>query len=200
MSPLRIALSGLIALLAGWGLWLALRPTAEQPRRWRRGLLFYTNQSNLLVGLYHLLLAVCPCRWLLHPGLQLSAALCIMVTFLVFHLLLAKQLEMNGLQSGLLHYAVPLLAQAYWLLFAPKAGLGFIHALWWMLIPLCYTGFICLRAVLCGPIPGSDTPWPYAFMDMQKLGFGRWLRNVLLMLAAFGLLGTVYVGLAKLMA
>lgn len=206
MTGLRILWALTAFGLGAAGLWLALRPTPEHPDRWKRGLLFYTNLSNLLVCLYHLAVAAAllfrlPLRaFLLAPVTEMSAALCIMVTFLVFHFMLAGHLELNRVQSGLLHYIVPLLTQAEWLLFAQKAGLTAASAFQWLVIPLAYTGFIALRAALAGPIPGSQTPWPYPFMDLQRLGPVRWLRNVALMLAAFALLGLCYVFIGRLLA
>lgn len=205
MTLLRLTVSLAIAALAAWGLTLAMQPTQGQPQHWKRSILMYTNQSNLLVGLYHLALAlaltVLPAwkAFLLHPVVQMSAALCILVTFLVFHFMLAKAIKLPPRQNRLVHYIVPLLTQAEWLLLADKGGITLTSALWWMLVPLAYVVFICLRAALCGNIPYRDSPWPYPFMDMGKLGFGRWLRNILLMMVGFGLLGVIYVGIAKLL-
>ena len=205
MTLLRTAVALAIAALAAWGVTLAMRPTEGQPHHWKRSILMYTNQSNLLVCVYHLALAaaltVLP-GWqgfLLQPVVQMSVVLCIAVTFLVFHFLLAKTIKLPPLQNGLVHYLVPLLAQAEWLLLADKTRLNLSSALWWMLVPLAYMIFICLRAALCGNIPYRDSPWPYLFMDLGKLGFGRWLCNILLMMVGFGLLGGIYVGIAKLL-
>ncbi len=205
MTTLRTIVSLVIALLAAWGLRLAMLPTEGQPDHWRRAVLFYTNQSNLVVCLYHLALAAALLflpgwqGFLLHPVVQMSVSLCIMVTFLVFHFMLAKYINLPPAQNRLVHYIVPLLTQAEWLLLAEKSGLTFSSALLWMLLPLAYMIFICLRAALCGNIPYSESPWPYPFMDLKNLGFGRWLRNILLMMVAFLLLGTAYVGIAKLL-
>jgi len=206
MTTLRIIVALFIALLGAWGFRLAMLPTEGQPHHWRRAVLFYTNQSNLLVCLYHLALAAAllfnsPWQHALQkPVVQLSVSLCIMVTFLVFHFMLARSINLPPVQNRLVHYIVPLLTQAEWLLLAEKTGLGPVDALVWLLLPLAYMIFICLRAALCGNIPYSESPWPYPFMDMNKLGFGRWLRNILLMMVAFLLLGMTYVGVAKLLS
>ena len=204
MTTLRIAVSLTIAALAAWGFYLSMLPTEGQPHHWKRAILFYTNQSNLLVCVYHLALAAVllfdsPWKHALQlPVVQMSVSLCIMVTFLVFHFMLAQYIILPKVQNRLVHYIVPLLTQAEWLLLANKNGLGLADALLWMLLPLAYMIFICLRAALCGNIPYSESPWPYPFMDMGKLGFGRWLRNILLLMVGFGLLGAAYVGIAKL--
>ena len=204
MTLLRIVAALLIAALSAWGVTLAMLPTAERPQYWKRSILMYTNQSNLLVCVYHIALTaaltVLP-GWkvfLLHPVVQMSVALCIMVTFLVFHFMLSKLIKLPPLRNRLVHYIVPLLTQAEWLLLADKTGLDLTSALLWMLVPLVYVVFTCLRVAVGGNIPYTDSPWPYPFMDMGNLGFGRWLRNILLMMVAFGLLGVVYVGIARL--
>ena len=204
MTTLRIVVCLVIALLAARGFYLAMLPTEGQPHHWKRAILFYTNLSNLLVCVYHLALAatlIFDSPWqdtLQMPVVPMSVSLCIMVTFLVFHFMLAQYINLPPAQNRLVHYIVPLLTQAEWLLLADKNGLGPADALLWMLLPLAYM-VICLRAALCGNIPYSESPWPYPFMDMTKLGFGRWLRNILLMMVAFLLLGMAYVGLAKLL-
>ncbi len=206
MIFLRSMAGLLIAALAAYGFYLAMLPTEGQPHHWKRAILFYTNLSNLLVCVYHLALAAALLfvpgwqSFLLAPVVHMSVALCIMVTFLVFHFMLAQYINLPPAQNRLVHYIVPLLTQAEWLLLADKNGLGLHSALLWMLLPLAYMLFICLRAALWGNIPYSQSPWPYPFMDMGKLGFGRWLRNILLMMVGFGLLGAAYVGIAKLLA
>jgi hypothetical protein len=204
MTLLQTIFALIIAALSAWGVTLAMLPTAEKPHYWKRSILMYTNQSNLLVCVYHLALAAALTLlpgwkgFLLHPVVQLSVTLCIMVTFLVFHFMLAKLIKLPPLRNRLVHYIVPLLTQAEWLLFSNKTGLGLSSALWWMVLPLVYVVFTCLRAAAGGNILYTNSPWPYPFIDMGKLGFGRWLRNILLMMVGFGLLGVVYVGIAKL--
>ncbi len=65
-----------------------------------------------------------------------------------------------------------------WLFFCPK---GIWHR-WepaaWLLIPLTYFVYIVIRAQLAGDIGNTGSPYPYGFIDVNALGWGRVMIDV----------------------
>lgn len=202
--------AGIIALSAGLGLLLASR-VLEGPEKRRRGFFcYYTNLSNALMLLYHVLLLI-PGPWagfLRRPGVQLSMMLCILVTFLIYFCVLTRfgrhqkrmmqQLGTKILSNTLVHYVTPLLTLAEWLFLADKTGLGLRHTLYWLILPVSYLVFACLRARTGKPIDKTGRIWPYDFMDRQKLGRAKWWRNLFAVMFVFWLLGVLFTALAQL--
>ena len=103
---------------------------------------FYTNQSNLLLTVYELLL-FCACfypgggLWAALTDVRVSCAmaLCIWVTHLIYQFVLVPYEKRKGLKFAdfggnfgnlCVHYFTPLLAVMQWLLFAPKENLSIL--------------------------------------------------------------------------
>lgn len=162
---------------------------------------YYTNLSNLLVLLYFafaapLLYAKARLRPLI-PHVEFGLMMGILLTHSVFHLLLlpgvlgqvrrmARTREYFILLSDnlIIHYLVPWLVILYWLLCSPdKAALGPSDAACWLAVPLLYLGAVLLRARLCGDIAGTDSPYPYPFLDVRSRGAARVALTCLLLLA-----------------
>ncbi|MBR6957431.1 MAG: Pr6Pr family membrane protein, partial [Erysipelotrichaceae bacterium] len=96
-----------------------------------------------------------------------------------------------------LHYFVPLLTIAYWIFFGHKADLNYLDALRWLIIPLTYLGYIFLRRALKIQVEEfCHGYYPYSFIDLEQLGVAAVLRNSLLLLAGYALLGAVFVFIA----
>ena len=86
---------------------------------------YFTIQSNLLLGGTCLLLALDPERWqtLLFRTLRLNGVVCIAVTGIVYHLVLAGTDTLTGagaFANLLVHTATPLLGVLGWLIFGPR--------------------------------------------------------------------------------
>ena len=164
----------------------------------RRGFFcFYTNLSNLLVLLYFALLA--PLLYQGHafrpmiPHAEFMIMMCIMLTFFVFHSMIfpavwlaarkaarTREFYIALVDNGIVHYLVPWLVFAYWLLCSPgKNMLAADDALMWTLIPALYLIFILLRAGMLGEkgvIADAGSPYPYPFLDIGALGCMRVAR------------------------
>lgn len=85
---------------------------------------YFTIQSNLLLGVTTLLLALRPDRprGLLFKVLRLNGVLCIAVTGIVYHAVLAGTDELSGgaaVANFLLHTASPLIGVLGWAIFGP---------------------------------------------------------------------------------
>ena len=176
---------------------------------------FYTNQSNLLLTVYELLL-FCAGFW---PGgrlwavltdvrLSCAMALYIWVTHLIYQFVLVPEQKSKGQRFAdfggsfgniCVHYLTPLLVVAQWLFLADKTGLSLLCAVWWLVLPLAYTAYALLRATGGKPIGHTGLLYPYAFMDLKRLGWRKFLRNAAALLVLFFLLGCVLVGLGMLL-
>lgn len=176
----------IIALCAAVGLLLHSGALSGQ----NRGLgmfCYYTNLSNLVVGVYCLLAAFLPA--LRHEILWFSMAMGIFLTFLIYHFVLLPGWRKKDpdcwkpIDNLLVHYITPLLTVANWLVFAPKGSLNGLTCLWWLVLPVAYLVFAMLRAQL-GNIPGEDKRYPYFFMNPDRIGWKKTVRNLLLITAA----------------
>lgn len=176
---------------------------------------FYTNLSNLLLAVYQLALSVSSCaprcgvfRWLSSSGVALSMTLCIFVTHLIYQWVLVPSAKKSGKALSdigfssfgnlCVHYAVPWLTVAQWLLWQDKSGLTAAHAAWWLVLPLAYFAFGMLRGAAGKPIGHTKHRYPYPFMDPQVMGRRFW-PVILLLLAAFFALGCLFVFIGRLL-
>lgn len=88
---------------------------------------------------------------------------------------------------------------AYWLLCSPgKRMLRVADALLWTLVPLSYLGCILLSAPLRGNIQNTDSPYPYPFLDVRRLGVRRVTAACVLLYGACTVAGLVVVALTQL--
>lgn len=177
---------------------------------------YYTNVSNLLVLLYFALLAprlYGSARLRAYiPHAEFSLMMSIMLTFMVFHHLLSPAIyrEMRNAprdrdfaivftDNFIIHYLVPWLVMLYWLLCSPgKRMLGLPDALLWTLVPLGYLGWVFLRAPLRGNIEGTDSPYPYPFLNVRRLGARRVTAVCTMLCGACAVAGLVIVRLTQL--
>jgi len=148
---------------------------------------FFTVQSNILIGLAALLLALRLDRSsTAFAVLRLSGLIAITITGIVFHAVLAQTLDLkswDAVGNELVHTVVPVMAVVGWLLVGPR-GLFSRRVAWLSLIfPLCWLAFTLIR--------GAIAHWyPYPFIDVTQLGYGRaavnsvWLAVLMLGLAA----------------
>ncbi|MDO5298914.1 MAG: Pr6Pr family membrane protein [Clostridia bacterium] len=152
---------------------------------------YYTNLSNLLVLVYFALgaprLHADGALRFLIPHVEFSVMMSIMLTFAVFHTMLfpairrqfqdmkpSREFSIMRVDNFVEHYLVPWLVFIYWLLCSPgKAALSVRDALLWTAAPLLYLAVIFFRAPLCGNIAGTDSPYPYPFLDVRRWGAPR---------------------------
>ena len=189
--------AALIALAAWAGLVVQFAATFGQngsvPETLWILLRFFTVITNLLVAVTMTRVAT---------GRRMSAfimaglTLAIAFVGLVYATLLHGLAELSGLAliaDNLLHYAVPIAMALYWLAFAPKIGLRFSDPLSWCLYPLAYLFYVVVR----GSVDGR---YPYPFIDVAVLGYGRIVLNSLMLLIAYLLAGLGLVALGRMMA
>ena len=144
---------------------------------------YFTIQSNMLVAIAGALLATRPARTgRVVAVLHLDALLCIAVTGVVYHAVLADQslpLTASGaLANLLLHTVTPVGAWLVWLLVGPRPRFGGSTAAWSLGYPLAWIGYTFAR--------GAVTGWyPYPFLDAGAIGTAAALRNTALVGVTF---------------
>ena len=177
---------------------------------------YYTNVSNLLVFLYFALIAPrlyasARLRSFI-PHAEFSLMMSIMLTFMVFHHLLSPDIyrEMKHAPRDrnfaiifadnlIIHYLVPWLVLAYWVLCSPGKGmLGFADALLWTLVPLGYLGMILLSVPFRGNIEETGSPYPYPFLNVRKLGIRRVAAACTILYGACAVAGIAVIALTQL--
>jgi len=101
----------------------------------------------------------------------------------------------HGLQKlvdVLLHDLLPLLYLVFWFVLVRKNRLRWLDALWWLVFPTLYCGYLLLR--------GAWTGWyPYPFLDAGNGGYGSVARNGIMLLIAFLAVGLTFIAIAKLL-
>jgi hypothetical protein len=144
---------------------------------------YFTIQSNILVGVTVLMLALRPDRpqGALFKTLRLNGVLCIAVTGIVYHLVLAGSDDLSGwaaVANFLLHTATPLLGVLGWALFGPRGTTDLRIAGWSVVFPLLWVAFTLVRGEFVGF-------YPYPFIDVNQHGYGQVLLNCLLVAVLF---------------
>jgi hypothetical protein len=135
---------------------------------------FFTVQSNLIVGVTCLLLALNPRRGsAVFHTFRLIGLVAITITGLVYHVALAHLLDVDSWALAadvLLHTVVPVMAVAGWLLYGPRGATSPRIVALTLVFPAAYMLFTVVRGAFVG--------WyPYPFADVGALGYGRVLVN-----------------------
>jgi hypothetical protein len=165
---------------------------------------YYTVQSNIIVLLFFVGLTI---YTLLHHNKPLpptcytvkgSVMTCIILTLLIFHFVLRPTLfsmaagaeYANSLPNILVHYAVPLMTLADWLLFDRKGSFKKLDPLIWTIIPWAYLAFSLIRAQFTTYL-SSGSRYPYFFIDIDQYGVGQVIINILIVAVGYVTLGYI---------
>ncbi|MBY5035485.1 Pr6Pr family membrane protein [Streptococcus gallolyticus] len=165
-------------------------------------LMYYTVQSNLLVSIFalYMVYAMWQKKDLQSPNfLRLKAAvtMSIMITFVIYHLLLAPiATDFWRVENILCHYIVPLYFFADTLFVDKQKQYKWFDPCWWTALPLFYMAFGLINGLFIKiPIPDAkDSPFAYFFLNVTKYGWKYVLTYagsifVVYLLAGFALLG-----------
>ncbi|MDR1034281.1 MAG: Pr6Pr family membrane protein [Bifidobacteriaceae bacterium] len=163
---------------------------------------YYTILSNILVIVFFawLLFYTVVARQLDTPRpfytVKGAVTVAITLTFLVFHFMLRPTMftmgsadYVNSPANVLVHYVVPLMTIADWLLFDKKGNFKKLDPIKWLLIPLTYLVFALIRAQFI-PI-GTQSRYPYFFIDLDQLGVAQVALNVVSIAVGLVILGYV---------
>jgi hypothetical protein len=129
---------------------------------------YFTIQSNVVVGVVSALIAVRPHRSAaVFHVFSLVALVCIIITGVVYHLVLAQNSHPVGAAAFanlLEHTVVPIAYPLGWLLFSRRGVLAARHIGWALAPPLGWLALTLIR----GPI----VHWyPYPFLDVIRIGY-----------------------------
>ncbi|HEY3508778.1 MULTISPECIES: Pr6Pr family membrane protein [Kribbella] len=182
------AVTGLIVVL---GIVIQLLVTAnghegffpDNPERVFNVFAYFTIQSNLLLGGTALMLAAQADRpqTVLFKTLRLNGVLCIAVTGIVYHAVLAGLGDLHGwaeVSNFLLHTATPVAGVLGWLLFGPRGTIDWRIVGWSVVYPLLWLVFTLIRGAFVHF-------YPYPFVDVDEHGYWRVLLNCLLVAVLF---------------
>lgn len=156
---------------------------------------YFTILTNLAIVAVAATAAMGAGGFFARPRVRAGVALYIAVTGLIYVLILRHLWQPQGADwvadTGL-HYVMPVLYLAWWVLAVPHGQLQFRDLLKWLLFPLVYLGW----ALLVGAMIGL---YPYPFIDLAALGWGRTLANAVGVLFVFLVLGGVILTLDGLL-
>ncbi len=158
---------------------------------------FFTILTNILVALGLSCSLWTPGstlgRYFGRPGVRTGLALYIGVVGAVYALVLRELWSPAGLQKVadvLLHELLPVLYVLYWVLFVSTTRLAWKSVLWWLIYPAVYLVYTLLH--------GEFSGWyPYPFVDVGAIGFGRVLLNSAGLLVVFLMAGIGLVGITR---
>ncbi|MGH9117317.1 MAG: Pr6Pr family membrane protein [Acidimicrobiales bacterium] len=150
-------------------------------------LAFFTIQSNIIVGVTSLVLALgrVPTSTLFRV-FRLTGVIAISLTFIVFHLALGELQDLTGqaaVADFLLHTASPIVCVVGWLVFGPRGQTPPPVVALTLVFPVAWGVFTLIR--------GEIIDWyPYPFMDPFELGYVRVAINLALIAATFVVLAS----------
>ena len=182
--------------------WLSINLALANGKTVGEGIVVFLGYFTVLTNLFVALTATLPLiagssrlgRWFGKPMVLGSATTSILIVGIMYHFLLRNVWQPQGLQllaDVVLHYVVPILAFAYWLVFPPSSKLGVLAPLAWCLYPMGYFVYVFARGELLGS-------YPYYFIDVTSLGYGKAMSNSFGLLLSFIVLGAAVLAVAKL--
>jgi len=161
------------------------RPFSSAFVRGLNAFVYFTLQSNIIVGVTTLLLALRLDRTsTLFRVFRLDGLIMIVVTGTVYHTMLSGLLELHGWSSvgnQLVHTVVPIMAVLGWLVVGPRGAISWRAVGLSVVYPIAWVVFTMTR--------GALTDWyPYPFLDVGEIGVLRVSLYLLGITAAFLLL------------
>lgn len=182
--------------------WLSINLALANGKTVGDGMVVFFGYFTVLTNLFVALTATMPLivgfsrlgRWFGKPVVFSSANVSILMVGITYHLFLRNVWQPQGLQllaDIVLHYVVPILTLAYWLAFLPRSKLGVLAPLVWCLYPMGYFVYVFARGELLGS-------YPYYFIDVTSLGYGKAMLNSFGLLISFIALGAAVRAVATL--
>lgn len=208
MTNIGKTVAGIIAVI-GWAslvLQFVLHmtnPVVPEPtllERFVRFFSYFTITTNILVAATLTAIAFVPetrlGRFVSKSSTQAAVASYITIVGLVYSLFLRNvwaPVGWNAVADHALHDVMPVLYVLFWLIFAPKSGIGWSDLGKWLIYPIIYIIYSLVR--------GAFAAWyPYWFVDVTQLGYPAALTNTGFVLIGFAVFGSIYLGLSKVLA
>ena len=128
------------------------------------------------------------------PVLKFTGLIIIILTFLVFNVLLAKDMTLQqnlSITSILFHIILPILYVLDWFLFYEPNKTKWYYPFISLVVPILYFIFILIRASLIKN--DQATLYPYFFFNIDDLGIGGILKWNIIICIAISFIGYILV-------
>lgn len=193
-----------IFALVGWAalalqLWLSLstNPDKTSGELTLNFFSYFTVLTNVLAAVALSGPAIAPDsrlgRWTASEGVRAAVAMYIAVVGVTYHFLLSHVWDPQGLlfvANRLLHYVMPVAFVLDWLLFTPKGRLRWVDPAKWLSFPALYVVWTLIHGYASGW-------WPYWFVNVPALGWGRTGLAFAGMLGLFLVIGLILVAIDR---
>ncbi len=144
---------------------------------------YFTIWSNVVVAVSTTMLLRRPVRdTLVQRVLRLDALLMITVTAIVYQVLLAPTIDVEGwslLTDPILHVVTPLVTVVVWAVWGPRGWISARLVPLALVVPLAWIGWMMLRGAVVDA-------YPYGFANVTELGYAS-VSLTLVMILVFGL-------------
>lgn len=158
---------------------------------------FFTILTNLIVAVCVTILLLKPSgkwgSWFSRPTTLTAITVYITIVGVVYNAILRFLWKPQGLQyltDELLHTIIPLMFILYWFLFVSKKGLQYKQFMPWLIYPLLYVIYTAIHGAVTGY-------YPYPFINVTQLGYGKVLINTGGLLLAFSVLSLFLIAITK---
>lgn len=159
-------------------------------------LIYFTNQSNLLVILVYVIMLLFKNSRLIDFIYGLALINIIITCAVYFAVLMPDGFYMLGAISKwdyignlLLHLAVPVLVFIDFILgISGRKYFRYVYCVIWSFYLYIYFAFLVIQAYLGGFIPNQNTKYPYNFIAIDLIGWNMAFKNGILLAAVYILL------------
>ena len=146
------------------------------------------------------------------PVLKLASLVAILVTFLMFNFLIAREdgrdpIRNFSTMSIILHIVLPTLYLADWVLFHEKSKTKWIDPVSALFFPAAYIVYVVIHAAirgfdsnLMGFVGSNPLIYPYFFLNPEKIGVFGVVRWCAILGVTFALLGYLFVAIGRLLS
>lgn len=162
---------------------------------------FYTVWSNIVVMVFYIyyLSKKEDSEGLLR--VKGGVVLGITLTFIVYNILLlptVKPEDFYNWKNYTLHYIVPILCIIDCLIY-DKVRYNWKDPLYWTIFPLFYAVFALVKGIAYPVnIPGEDSPFPYFFVDVNKLGAFGVAKYIIIICVFYIVIGYILLFIKKI--
>ncbi|MGN0807117.1 MAG: Pr6Pr family membrane protein [Candidatus Coproplasma sp.] len=131
----------------------------------------------------------------LAPAFKFACNIMILVTFLVYNILLAKEKSASdyflSIGNLTMHLILPIMFIVDWILFYDHGKTKWYYPLLCVIMPAVYLVFIFVRAAIL-PEGTTATVYPYFFLNVDKIGVGGVVGWICALVAVFVFIGYIF--------
>ncbi|QTU82439.1 Pr6Pr family membrane protein [Carnobacteriaceae bacterium zg-C25] len=164
-------------------------------------LLYFTTLSNIAVSVYYLFQVMNVKKVQLYYG---NVVMAILLTGVVYHFMLSPLISaerFHRVENYIVHYIVPISVALDFFMNHQQIN-HWKKPFEWTVFPLIYFVFAIVNGlILKWEIPNNpDSPFPYFFLNVTKLGVHGVVQYALIILIVYILFGYLLMGVKKLVS